>query len=211
VLCPLRFEQRALERAGVGRIADLACVGPGAPGMDQRLDRIVLPNHDPLILAGLAGGLNPAIRAGAACVISRVIALGDATMTPDLAGGTIPSAVVACSVEPLTNPQQRRTLRQETGADLVDMESLAFARFCQRRRIRWSIVRGVSDDAGTTLPPGIGRWVDGRGRTRSGAVIGDLLLHPRHWRLMMRLGRDGRLAMRAVADILLQMLAESSR
>jgi len=103
-------------------------------------------------------------------------------------------------------PADKNRIACETGADLVDLESVAFARSASSLQWSWAVVRGVSDDALTHLPPELRRWVDSRGRARLPRLVTDLLGHPRRLPAVFRLRRHAAAALRAVAMQLDQLI-----
>jgi hypothetical protein len=100
---------------------------------------------------------------------------------------------------PVRRAEEKVRLADEIGADLVDLESRAFAVAATSRGWRWGIVRGISDAANTDLPGGIERWVDGAGRLRWPFVLAAMSRRPALLGPLLRLRRDAWAAMRAVA------------
>jgi len=155
--------------------------------------------------------------AGKVCVLSAVASAGPVlpTGSPRPASGKVCvlSALLLSALEPpdctvvsrgriVVSAREKRALGEETGADLVDLESAAFAETATARGWSWGIVRGVSDDVGTDLPAGVGSWTDDRGRTRPLRVLADVLRRPASIASLLRLRRDGERALREVADLL---------
>jgi nucleoside phosphorylase len=103
---------------------------------------------------------------------------------------------------PLADADAKRAERARSGADVVDMESAAFAREAMARGWRWTIVRGISDGALDALPADVADWTDADGRTRAARVAVALLRRPALARDMARLGARSRRAMAAVARAL---------
>ncbi len=114
--------------------------------------------------------------------------------------------VVSCPDRTLTSPEAKRAWAAHSGADLVDLESAAFARVADENRWRWAIVCGVSDGPDTTLPADIDTWVDAGGRTRIGRVARALLRGHVSLGGLMRLHTDGSAAMSAAAALIERML-----
>jgi len=197
LLFPLAVELAALHTSWQSR-CELHCCGPGASAIKRWFT-----THQPeagrvIVLAGVAGGLNPALHAGEARIISTVID-DETRYTPTLLEtaqmDALPTASITTSKVALTSVAAKKTLAAQTGADLVDQESLAFAQCATQARCRWMIVRGVSDDAQTALPEGIDRWVDELGRTRLHSVLWAVLRSPRMVRELKHLQAATNLAM----------------
>lgn len=201
ILCPLAVEAQALRRRGLDGLWDIHCCGPGAANV-ERWFAVEDRSGRSIVLAGLAGGLNPAIRPGSAFVISRVVDLNGQSWAPTWNVAEAVDSdemIVASTVAALVSPQEKAEVLQQTGADLVDLESAAFAERAIVAGCRWAIVRGVSDDAGTALPAGIDGWVDDRGRTRLGRVALGLARRPWLCGDLMRLQKHSQAALAAVA------------
>ena len=201
VVCPLEFERRLLVRAGVGRLCELACCGPGA----ERVRRWASGRtpSGAVFLCGLAGALSDRFVVGTACAVAAVLG-EDGQTRPSITESA--GAVVSCPASTLTTPAAKRAWAERSGADLVDLESAAFARIAATNGWDWGIVRGVSDGPDTTLPGDIDTWVDGRGRPRPGRVLRAVLGGRVGVGRLARLRADGIAAMAAAAVVLQRML-----
>lgn len=210
VVCPLEYERRSLERAGVGRLSELDCCGPGAERLGAWAERLG-GGERVVILAGLAGALHSKRPAGTAWQVTGVHdAQRDEPWVPtfDLAGRADGQerCVVTSTTGTVLGPVAKERLAGQTGADLVDLESVVFARAATRLGWRWGIVRGVSDGVDEALPGLIDRWIDERGRSRPGAVALALLRRPGWMPGVIRLAGQSRSAMRAVAARVVEIL-----
>jgi hypothetical protein len=201
IVCALEFERTLLRRSALAKSCDLQCCGPTARGVHAWSERAA--PQGPVILAGLAGALAPNIRAGSVWCIREVIATDSALRwNPSVAFNEIPSANVASTSASVKSPPERHRLQQQTGADLVDLESVAFAQIATQRNWTWAIVRSVSDDSSTTLPADVDDWIDQKGRTRIGPILRSTLRSPRLIGTIFTLGRNSRLAMTSLARAL---------
>jgi hypothetical protein len=223
VLCAVEFERQALRRAGIDKIAVVICTGPGPEAVIRFAERH--GEHEGLvILAGLAGALRPSLRPGQARMIGSVI--GDdgrrfssgvardmtATMMLDIsthATAAAPLAVIASSPLVISTVDAKRALAARSGADLVDQESGAFALAASVLGWRWIIVKGVSDGHDAQLPSDVDCWVDSAGRLRPARAAMAIALRPWNAARMLRLGRDAKAAMLAVAAIVHQLITKS--
>ncbi|MHC5005251.1 MAG: phosphorylase family protein [Planctomycetota bacterium] len=205
IVCPLAFERRRLLRRGLGRRATVVCCGPGPWGVRRWAARSSVEPGRVVVLAGLAGGLGTAQSAGSAWVVDAIDG-GPAPSWPEDAGDEAVRASTVSVEHPATSPAGKRRLRERTGADLVDMESAAFGRIAHDAGWRWGIVRGVSDDADTTLPGCIDTWIDDRGRSRLLACALALARRPALLPIARRLQRDGAAALDEVAALLGRLL-----
>jgi len=110
------------------------------------------------------------------------------------AGCIVTSAArIACT------KQEKASRARRSAADVVDLESVAFATAASSLGWRWGIVRGISDGPATDLPEGIEGWIAARGHLLAGAVLAALCRRPGVVFSLRRLRRDGLAAMRAVA------------
>jgi hypothetical protein len=198
VVCPTPFEQRFAERV-MRRSWNVVRCGLGAAAVtnwaEAQQQRRMAP-HVPVILLGLAGALHDGARAGSAQCIRRVVSDRGAWEPPLPASGhgwvvTVASAVVR-------SPAAKRDLGARTGADIVDLESAAFAEAAERAGWRWGIVRGISDDVHDELPD-VGRVLDERGEVRIGALVAAILSRPSLGTALHRLRRSAADAMEAAA------------
>lgn len=205
VVCALRYERQVLARQGLGRFARLECCGVGAASVRAWARRCGAGPD--VLLAGLAGGLRSGFPARSAWVACAVVdeagrrRVPSWPAPPDLAG-----AVIAEAAAPLTTPAAKHAYAERRGADLVDLESGAFAAEAEARGWRWTVVRGVGDDSAAALPPDVARWVDARGRLRPGRAILSLARRPAWIGSVLRMQADGVAALRSAAEILQRLL-----
>jgi Phosphorylase superfamily len=210
ILCPLDAEQKALRRSGrwpliAGR-ASFAVSGPGPRAISQwfksfRQDGV---RGDTVILAGVAGGLSDQTKVGEAGFIGAIV---------DRTGGLlaepfVPAAWgakawrVTSTDRPVGTPDAKRSLHSASNADVVDMESDAFASEAAQRGLRFMIVRGISDGVADALPDGVDTLVDASGRTRLGAALSLVARCPLLFGALRRLGQRTATAMDNVASLL---------
>jgi adenosylhomocysteine nucleosidase len=165
------------------------------------------PTDRPIILAGLAGALRPDRVVGRAYVMTEVrreAAEPDRSLWPTFPqcrgeeSGSV-GCIVTSAARIARTKQEKESLARRSGADVVDLESFAFAMAASSLGWRWGIVRGISDGPATDLPVGIEAWIDARGHLRPGAVVAALCRRPGMVPALRRLRCGGRSAMRAVA------------
>jgi hypothetical protein len=214
VVCPLKFEQRLLWRAGLSRSSDVHCCGCGSDPVAAFLDDLE-PAGRPVVLAGLAGALRPEILPGRAFIAERVVDTNDGHWTPTLgtaadADDSIPRVIVTSVERTLTASSDKRRLAERTSAAIVDMESVTFARIASHKNWPWMIVRGVSDGVDDRLPHDINQWVDTRGRTRLGHIAAALVRRPADLASARRLHRLGSRAMTNVARAIEALVVASA-
>ncbi len=197
VLCPLAFEQRALLR--YAKLPSIV-TGPGPEAIRRAFaqrDRWPVPSPRLVILAGVAGGLRAGLPRGGAHLVSAV---SGASEPPSIAtaAGRAPITVVEATA-PVHTPAEKARLRDESGADLVDTESRAFADCARAARLPWAIVRGVADAADDAVPPEVRALVGADGRSRPWRAAAIVLRRPTLLPELVRLARGARAAMRDAA------------
>jgi nicotinate-nucleotide adenylyltransferase len=199
VFCPLAFERRAFLRFGK---LPVVTTGPGAAGIRRAFAaRGSWPVRNPrfVVLLGLAGSLDDRLAPGTDHACAEVVSAIDATapLRSSLIPGATARIVEHDSVA--TTPDEKSRLAAASRAQLVDLESYAFASCAEAAGLRWGIVRGVSDGARETLPAELAGFVDASGETRPGRVLAAIARSPPLVRALMRVGRASRLALRSAS------------
>ena len=197
VFCPLGFERRAFMRFGK---LPVVTTGPGADAIRRAFaERDRWPVREPrlVVLLGLAGGLRDGVKSGEAATVATIVDNDGRTLFRSATRGA--TAAVVESAALVTSPSEKRALAARSRADLVDMESHAFAECATRARLPWAIVRGVSDDAASTLPPEFAGFIDERGETRLSRVLASVARRPSLLGEFLTIGRQSRMAMRSAA------------
>jgi hypothetical protein len=183
IICPLRRELRLLQRSAPrGADVEWLCCGPGPRGVEVAAKTIGASKRT-VILAGLAGGLTHRASAGTALVAAEVVEPTSferwrSTWQSFQSDAPLPLCIVTSTDECVTTPAAKAALAARTGADMVDLESVAFAKAATALGWQWAVVRGISDGPDQALPPGIDGWVDSTGRTRFGSVLMALARRP---------------------------------
>lgn len=192
-------------------------VGLGAALLAERWPAAVTGLGRPLIVsAGVCGGLDPRLAAGDLVLPTRVLAADGAALAvapaaharalrdagPSAATGALASAAAV-----LATPADKAALRAASGAIAVDMESAPIVAAARAAGLDALVVRGVSDDAGATVPPALSGLVSREGRVRSGRVLLLALTRPQALPQALALRRGSRRALAAVARVLAPFLA----
>lgn len=207
------FERDLLRDADVGQFATIICAGPGGDAVERCVNSLDEPTGA-VLLVGVAGGLSPRACAGDAYLITSVHAGGeDEPFRPiiqTLPSLETPQRVIRSVEQPVTSVEAKRQLHDRTGADLVDLESVAFARAATARGLRWGILRGISDGPQETMPAELIICVDAAGRTLRSRAIAITLRRPSLVPVMKRLRRNSIEAMERAAKML-RILGEAER
>ncbi len=201
--------KRALAEAAAHPELDdvIACAG-ARPEQARRLaERLLESGATALMSFGIAGGLDPARRAGDIVFAREVILPGggrvathaawraDVSRTSAAAGLRAEEGPLLGSDSAITAAQHKQRLFHESGAIAVDMESHAVAEVAAAAGVALLVVRAVADPAVRPLPSAVLGSTAPDGRSRGGLVAARLCLRP--WQLpeVMRLGRDFRQAL----------------
>ena len=155
-----------------------------------------------VLSAGVAGGLDPALRTGA-LITAREITDGETTFATDpdwtdrlaaLTGAVIVDRALGRDVV-ATTPAAKAALASATGASVVDMESHIAARWAAEHGIPVAVLRVVSDDAAHGLPPSAVAGMGEDGKVKIGRVLAGLLRRPTELPALIRTGSDVGVAM----------------
>ncbi|MCZ6605056.1 MAG: squalene--hopene cyclase [Alphaproteobacteria bacterium] len=159
-----------------------------------------------LVSFGFAGGLDPDLRPGALVVPRAVVVPGGGEIACDdglvarLVAAGLPAgdALIAGSESPVLTPRDKTEFRAATRGDAVDMESHILAQAARDAGLPFVVVRAVSDDAKTTLPPGAVALIGEDGRVTRAAVAVALLKNPLSVVGFLRAGRQAQAASRSL-------------
>jgi len=149
---------------------------------------------DGMISTGLCGALDPALRLGDV-VVSGNVHIDTRAAFVRGAVHTIDHVAAAAA--------EKRTLRDQTGAIAVDMESAAIEKKAAEWNVPYLCIRAVSDRAGDTLPLDFNRYRNARGdfsraRIALAAIARPFTVMPQ----LMEFDRNCRRAADALGDFL---------
>jgi len=182
--------------------AVLVCGGVGSEAARRAAEAIiVLYKPARVISAGFAGGLDPTLRAGHALTPRLVIDAGDGSRTDSGSG-----AGVLVSFAAVADSEQKASLAQAYGADVVDMEAAAVSRCARAHGIQFTACKVVSDSRDQRLPPA-GRFVGSDGTFQSFRFLAHVAMRPWLWAGVGQLARNSSIA----AQSLCKRLAESTQ
>lgn len=187
ILCALQREAKAIAAAcgamaspdGAWHTRDATVRVVGLKG--ARLSRTPKPADDTIVIvAGLGGGLDPALASG-------VVVIDDPSgLLPEKPPDTRPGKIATSPVV-LDSPAAKRETFTSTGALCVDMEQGVVQAWLGRPVVG---LRVIFDDAHTSLPPEISAISDEVGGVRVGPLATFLLSNTRAVPTLMRLGRE---------------------
>jgi adenosylhomocysteine nucleosidase len=165
----LKEEAAPFRKIAAGRPdVSILITGIGRQNAEKSVREFLATNSPKLVLTcGFAGGLNPDLKLG-----EVVFETANAPLAPSLSppggervsgrtGDGLVSKLVAAGAKPAkffcadritTTVAEKKKLRAETGADMVEMESEAIHSVCRERVIPCATVRVISDTASEDLP-----------------------------------------------------------
>jgi hypothetical protein len=202
ILTAIRAESRAIAKAfGVrgprgrqpvdlpgGRAGiELYTVGMGAVRMPDLSGRAVAG----IIMAGLAGALDPRLNVGDVVV--------DQSCTWRASRVTLPRVWFHGVDHPVITPQEKAELFGQTGASIVEMEDEVVKRAAKAYNVPFLGVRAVSDTAIESIDPAVLDFIDPFGRPRFGTIINTVARRPSLIKHMRQLSRSSKVALDALA------------
>jgi nucleoside phosphorylase len=189
----------------------VAVSGIGAAAAARAALALVDAGATRLVSWGMAGGLDPALPAGTICIPGSVTARDGTRFGTDphwreLVGAVILRGRAVVGRTLLTNPLAiedvagKAAAFRDTGADVVDMESLGVAQVAVSRGLPFLVVRVVVDTAADRLPEAVLAASSG-GEVRIARLLQELLRRPGDLLPLLRLARRYRAAMRALVAV----------
>ena len=183
---------------GLGRLG----VGGGTPeGAAAAAAMLVAGGVTHLLSFGLAGGLDPTLRAGDLVVPADVVDEDSChSADPDLLrwlGGATVARLVAGRAA-VADVAAKAALFRASGAAAVDLESGAVARVAQAHGLPFAALRVICDPAARTLPPAALVALDSQGAIAILRVIAAMLRRPAQISALIRLAGDARVARAAL-------------
>ncbi|MDA0239629.1 MAG: hypothetical protein O3A84_06330 [Proteobacteria bacterium] len=193
--------------------------GPNVTQILPSVREFLSDGCDGLISFGVAGALNPDLRAGDLVLADRIIDDADGNFATDrpwaqlleqrlsqVEKSPIPvkHGALFSSRTILASVSEKNEIHRTTGADAVDMESFALARICQETETRFIAVRAIADTASHALPIAAQRAVSDEGKILIGRIVWELLKRPQQLPQLLALSRpygDALSTLRCVAAL----------
>jgi adenosylhomocysteine nucleosidase len=155
---------------------------------------------DILISAGFAGALTRDLTVGETITPGTVIDGQTGTRYSTL-GGT----GVLVSATTIADEAAKKQLREQYGAEAVDMEAAAVARVAQEHGIPVFAVKSISDEFGFQMPP-FNAYVTADGKLAIERFAAHVAVRPSYWPSLMQLARNSKKASVGLSAALEQLL-----
>ena len=171
----------------------------------ERAIRTALAKERPrfVLTCGFAGGLRPDLGRG-----TVVFAADPETRLESalLAAGA-KAARFHCADEVAATVNRKRTLRESTGADVVEMESEIIRSVCRVQSILSATVRVILDEANEDLPLDFGQLMTADQRMDNAKLALALLKSPAKVGALLRLQKQAVAAAERLAEVLARITA----
>ena len=196
-------QQRIVQLPGAFELI-VALAGVGTHNAEAAAADLISQGVTSMVSAGLAGGLDPDLKAADIVVAADVLQI-----TPTGTDGPWPAetnsaalavaqlsrhnlrtrsgTILTAETDTLTD-SHKAALFQQSGALTVDMESAAVARMAARANIAFFGLRAVCDPAGQSVPEQLFTCLDPDGSIRLSAVLQSVLRQPGLLSPMLRMG-----------------------
>lgn len=165
------------------------CAGGSCGRAEAGACELIRRGATALVSFGIAGGLDPELRTGDIVVARSVLSpAGEIFPTHPAWTASVAGRLAASSGSVVTldqaasTPASKRSLRQRTGASVVDMESSGVAAAAAKANLPFIVIRAVADPADRRLPRSALAGLAPDGNTRPLAVLAALAIRP--WELV---------------------------
>ncbi|MEA2712017.1 MAG: hypothetical protein QOF78_4618 [Phycisphaerales bacterium] len=190
---------RPLREASDGPSIRIEVIGPGATRLPASPSAGVVG----IIMAGLAGGLDPSLRTGDLVIDDQSTWRG---LKLACRTGQIHSAAGI-----IATPQQKAALFRDTGALVVDMENAAARKLAAEWNVPFLGIRAVADSAGETLDPALLRMTDSSGRVKPIQILAELCRRPNLLPGLWQMNSRASAALRSLSLAVRQVVTSSYR
>jgi hopanoid-associated phosphorylase len=199
-------------RIAAGPGIEVVCSGSDPKRLRLILDALAPARYRAIISFGISGALDPGLRPGDIVVATEIRSATGAWPVPSALARMLIGRlngladVVTCATlagvdAPVMEAAGKARLRSTTGAAAVDMESHVAASFGAAAGLPMCAIRVISDPAEVSLPPLAANALKPDGRVDLPAVLIRVAGNPRQIPLLIRAGRDARVAFAALRRV----------
>jgi len=200
----LKEEARPFRRLAAGRgNIQVILVGMGKRNAERAIRAALEEVRPELVLTcGLAGGLRPDLAMG-----TVVFAADPETgLEPVLLAAGAKPARFYCAERVVVTAAEKRTLRESTGADAVEMESQPIRDVCHEQKILSATVRVIQDTAQEDLPLDFNQLLTPEQKLSYAKLALALLKSPGKVAALLRLQKHTQAAAGKLAQVLAALL-----
>ncbi|HMP82159.1 MAG TPA: hypothetical protein PKA41_05555 [Verrucomicrobiota bacterium] len=199
----LKEEAGPFRRACAGRDGvSILLTGIGQANASRAVANFLSKQSPALVFTcGFAGGLNPQLTTG-----DVVFSTEGGTIATRLTSAGATQAHVFCAERVAVTVAEKHALREQTGADAVEMESGAIQSLCRERGIPCATVRVISDTANEDLPLDFNQLSKPDKNLDFGKLAVTLLKRPGKIPALLRLQKNCSLASRNLSDVLMKVV-----
>jgi nucleoside phosphorylase len=201
----LKEEARPFQQLVAGRgNLQVILVGMGKRNAERAIRAALAEERPDLVLTcGLAGGLRPDLAMG-----TVVFAADPETgLEPALLAAGAKPARFYCAERVVVTAAEKRTLRESTGADAVEMESQPIRDVCREQKILSATVRVIQDTAQEDLPLDFNQLLTPAQEISYAKLALALLKSPGKVGALIRLQKHTQLAAAKLAEVLARITA----
>jgi adenosylhomocysteine nucleosidase len=160
-----------------------------------------------IVSIGWTGALSCGMKPGLAHIVNEVIdaSTGERyrTATEDLG----PAEIRLVTTKRIAGKVEKRQLAANYEAALVDMEAATVARLARVHDIPFYCLKAVSDEANESLPD-MNPFLTRAGRMKTGSFVASVVLRPRYWPSLIRMGKNSGIGAVALAAGVNQLIRE---
>jgi adenosylhomocysteine nucleosidase len=160
-------------------------------------------NPSRVLTCGFAGGLDPALTLN-----TIVCESSDAALAGRLSALGATPVRFHCADRMAVTPEEKLTLRQQTGAGAVEMESHWIHELCRGRQLTCATVRVISDTATETMPLDFNKVTTSEMKLSLSRLAVALLAAPNKVPALLRLQRQTQAAADTLATFLHRVTAD---
>jgi nucleoside phosphorylase len=196
----VKEEARAFQKLGsASSDVQVILVGMGKRNAERAIRAALAKERPKLVLScGFAGGLRPELTTGTVVFAADPETGLEAAL---LAAGAKP-ARFHCADRVVATAEQKRALREATGADAVEMESQVICAVCREQKIPSATVRVILDTASEDLPLDFNQLMTANQRMNYSKLALALAKSPGKVGMLLRLQRQAEAAAGKLAEVL---------
>ena len=177
----------------------VAYSGAGPINAGSAAELLVAKGATRLISWGCAAALNASLKQGDLILADKLIDAGNVEMAVDAdwhdytknllsASVIVHTGCLAESKSIVSFSKDKKQLHSITGADALDMESIAIARIAKQHALPFLVIRVIADPVNMNLPQAINYSLNDQGEVVLGKLLLFLFLHPAELSGLIKLG-----------------------